>query len=713
MYTVIIAEQEHIDNIREYRLFLEPFMKKTRFAFCPWKPEERDSLKESVPDLERVVAQKEEWRAIILCDERGLKKKNPFNIVEYQTPEWDENGGESMEDFYAGRLEMRKEAYRQASQEPLVRLATRLCEDPVVRKRGEGDEDASSVEMRREVEADIRRNNEKLDAAPAGRAAAKPGKKALIRGSFSYRETVDYLEFREYRECALYKQQLRDEIRGEEPLSHALPREVVCIAKRHHDDMDYALRCVWTEHDEREYSRFYDWNLYYDKMRYLVFDVDDRKKQNYKSDYIRFLLGVVLLAGNPTPGGCMQPNRVYELCCEADEDHMAELLGKYNAKLAATKSEIQVKISDIRSRQIRRLTDDEAEQIFCANIAIPISLRDRFDPESLYCREKFGLAFDCPVDDEETVWMGSYLKNRKTMKKLVKQPARAIMKATDDFRKMNVLTEDRAAALNEFQVEDVKEHIDQEEREMVETYTADLYDVRRYYKRMEEKQRSVHDVLERRMRKKITILWGVLCLALAFVGMIPVFLTNRTGEGYDLPLPPSFLLVIIGLATLAAAGMICLFVLRGQLVSRVKEYNTTMWSILGQIENDVKQHSVYLGHACNMMRGISVLSYFEKHKNGDAHEIRILKKHVADMDEQQAMVRDLFGRFLNRDEEDLPVYRETPYDYNFSLAKDFSYPLPKAPEMQTRIEFLERGNEIEIPYGIVRSLELRREELYD
>ncbi|MCD8364651.1 MAG: hypothetical protein LUC83_02330 [Clostridiales bacterium] len=713
MYTVIIAEQEHIDNIREYRLFLEPFMKKTQFAFCPWKPEEADSLKKSVPDLEREVAQREEWRAVILCDERGLKKKNPFNIVEYHAPEWDEDGGERMEDFYARRLSARKASYELAAKEPLVRLVTRLCEDPVVRKRGDGDEDAAVSEMRREAEAEVRRKNEKFDVGAMDSGSAEPDERDIIPGSFSYRDKMEYLEFREYRECALYKQQIRDEIRGDEPLSYTAPREVLCIAKRHHDDMDYALRCVWTDHDEREYSRFYDWNLYYDRMRYLVFDMDDKKKQNYRSDYIRFLLGVILLAGNRAPGGSLQPNRVYELRCDVNEEKMAQLLGRYNAKLAATKAELQVQISDIRSTQVKRLTDDEAEQIFCANISIPISLRDRFDPETLYCNEKFGLSYDCPVDDEEIVWMGSYLKNRKAMKKLVKQPARAIKQATDTFRRMNVLSEDRAAVLNEFQVDDVKEHIGVEEREMVETYTENIYDVQRYYKRMEDKQRSVHDVLERRMRKKVTVFWGVLCLALVFVGMLPVFLMNRTGEGWDLPLPPTLILLIAALGTLAVAGMICLFVLRWQLVSRVKDYNTTMWSILGQIENDVKQHSVYLGHACNMMRGISVISYFEKHKDGDAHQIRILQKHVADMDEQQAVIYDLFGRFLNRDEDDLPVCKETPYDFNFSLAKDYRYPLPKAPEMQTRIEFLERGNYVDIPYGIIKSLELRREELYE
>ncbi|MCD8150244.1 MAG: hypothetical protein LUE92_11960 [Clostridiales bacterium] len=276
MYTVIIAEQEHIDNIREYRLFLEPFMKKTQFAFCPWNPEERDSMKKSVPDLEREVAHREEWRAVILCDERGLKKKNPFNIVEYAAPEWDEDGSESMEDFYDRRMAAHKAAYKLAADEPLVRLVTRLCEDPVVRKRGDGDEDAAVRKMRREAEADVRRKNEKFDADDS--AGEQEGKE-LIRGSFSYRDTLDYLEYREYRECALYKQQIRDEIRGDEPLSYTAPREVLCIAKRHHDDMDYALQCVWTDHDEREYSRFYDWNLYYDRMRYLVFDMDDKKSR--------------------------------------------------------------------------------------------------------------------------------------------------------------------------------------------------------------------------------------------------------------------------------------------------------------------------------------------------------------------------------------------------------------------------------------------------
>ena len=40
MFTVIIAEKEHIDRIREYDVFLKPFADLRRVALCRWEPQE-------------------------------------------------------------------------------------------------------------------------------------------------------------------------------------------------------------------------------------------------------------------------------------------------------------------------------------------------------------------------------------------------------------------------------------------------------------------------------------------------------------------------------------------------------------------------------------------------------------------------------------------------------------------------------------------------
>ena len=85
MFTVVIAEQEHIDNIKKCRVFLQPFIDETRLSLCPWFPEET-TLADSVPKLAQCVAGHQEWRAVVVCDEQGLDHKNPFDIVPFQMP---------------------------------------------------------------------------------------------------------------------------------------------------------------------------------------------------------------------------------------------------------------------------------------------------------------------------------------------------------------------------------------------------------------------------------------------------------------------------------------------------------------------------------------------------------------------------------------------------------------------------------------------------
>ncbi len=705
MYTVIFAEQEYIDNIREYRLFLEPFMQKSRFAFCRWEPY-GDSLAESVPDLGKLIVHRDEWRAVILCDEEGLEKKNPFDLVKYDEPKWD---GRSlpMEEYYDARIAAKKAAYDAASEKPLVRLATRLCEDPQIRGCGSDGGDAVLEGMRGECEQMADLNEDKLTRDEVS------GQRD-VSGSLSYQQMLEYENFREYRECALYKKELRLKIRGGEPMPFSVPTEVLCIAKRHCDDADYALSRLWNKHDESDYSRFYDWNMYYDKMRYLVYDIGERTKQNYQSDYIRFILGVFLIAGNDLPSGALKPNRVYALSCEMDKEKMRQLFGRYDAKMDATKAEISERINDIRTSVVKRLSDGDAERIFAANISIPINFSASYDMEDLTCNEKFGLSFDCPVDDEETVWTTSCQKNKKALKKLAKQPPRAISRATDDFRKLNRLEESRAAILNEYQVDDLKEHIDTQERAMVDTYTRDVYDAESYFEEMDEKSGIVKDEMGKRMRRAVTIFWGVLSLALVFVGVVPFFLANRNSQlKYDTPLPPTVFFAIIALVCVAVAALVCLFVFRHALKEKVKDYNNTMYSIVGEMEADVNRHGTYLSHAANVMRGNSAVAYYEEHADGDDVRVRILAKHVKDIEEQQALLKDIFGRFMDMDGTEGPVPEQTAYDYDFTLPRDYVYPMPDAPDLIGRAEFMERGNYIDIPYGIIGSLRLGREELYD
>ena len=82
MFTVLIAEKEHIDAIQqENKLFFEPFLESKELAFCYWNPSGQ-SLHDSVPGLFDAVGRHKDWRAVIInnADAEITKKMKMFLI---------------------------------------------------------------------------------------------------------------------------------------------------------------------------------------------------------------------------------------------------------------------------------------------------------------------------------------------------------------------------------------------------------------------------------------------------------------------------------------------------------------------------------------------------------------------------------------------------------------------------------------------------------
>jgi len=79
LFTVLIAEKEHIDAIKEKnKLFFEPFLENKELAFCCWNPEGQ-CLDDAVPGLRDTVGRQKKWRAVIINNEdaKFIKKKIP------------------------------------------------------------------------------------------------------------------------------------------------------------------------------------------------------------------------------------------------------------------------------------------------------------------------------------------------------------------------------------------------------------------------------------------------------------------------------------------------------------------------------------------------------------------------------------------------------------------------------------------------------------
>lgn len=665
MFTVVIAEKEHIDSIREYGVFLKPFLDDTRVAFCEWRTGER-TLADSVPHLQETVARCRQWRAVILTDESGLERKNPFQVVDFTppvfTPLAEIEDEETVDEHRRKYLEVLREekfrAFEQAAGQPLTRLVTYLCAGPLV----------------------TRGRNNAADTDP---------------------------DFAEYLAESMRKQELREQIIAGETLNFSLPAEVVCVARRTHTLQEDEINTSWTPHEDIQYSRFYDWNLYFDKMRYLVFDILPKAHQDYEFDYIRFLYAVMIMASNDTPSGVLRPNRVFRLNCENDEEALVELLSRYDAKLAETGTVLSGKVNEALGAEKPRLSDRDAKMIFCSNINVPVTVSREFDRSGLYARPgAIGLSTDCPRE-ELGEWDRTYKGSRKTLTGLLKQPRRAIKSAAADMRRMNHVDLNRASALNEFQVEDLKEHTGGEELSMVSVETPNLYDTERYETDMEKSDKKVRRVIETRMMRKTTVALCGAILALFLVGFLPLVFTNLADAGQILW---ALLIMGAGLALLAAVCLICLCALRHPLREEYRAFNRTMRGISDEVDGSLNQYSRYLSHACNVMRGFSVLNHLERREDPVGERVRVYRKHLTDIQRTREELREIFGSYVSGRVETDQV---EPYPYDFDRAVDFPYPIPYTEAMKCQIEFMQPGNLVQVPVHFVKRITVRREELYD
>lgn len=655
VFTVVITEQLHLDGIAEYKTFLEPFLNCPGIAFCRWLPD-GGNLEEAVPDLAATVARHEQWRLIVVCPDDRIDRKNPFDLVPWTPPTADKDW--EQEEYLTQLRQAKAAAYAQAVKQPLTRLMTWLCEGPTVTEGLNG-------------------------------AQADP-------------------EFAAYVADSLEKARLRRELTGDFQPDFTLPAEVICLSMRCCPDITYDIRTSWTRKQDSLYSRFYDRNLYFDKMRYVVFDILPKNHRNYTFDYIRFLYTLMLLARHETPQSCLNPNWVYTLECDTDEDALRDLLGRYDSKLASSGAFITRQYQELERKDRPRLSDRDAKTLYCSNMAVPVPNTGEFERDTLYVSPRgIGLAGDCPKD-EEGVWGSQYRSSRRALGKFLKTPGRSLRKATTQLRLMTTADLDQAGRLNEYQLEDVAEFVRDEELQMIATPTSNLTDPTGFTDRLEKQNKHLTTVMERRMTRNWTIALGLAALVCYIIGFIPMFFSNHAdARQTDI----AWTYFGIGAAALLIGAFITLLFLRRPVRVGYSDYNGIMRDIENEVDGSLRQYSLYLGHACNVMRGYSVLNFRREKEHPDVTRMRIYRKHLTDIQRLRLELADIFGFFLPQEPQEVDISKG--FDYDFTRPVDFPYPMPYSAGQKTFIDFLQKGNQVEAPVDFVRSLRLRREELYD
>lgn len=696
MFTVLIAEKEHIDAIRkENRLFFEPFLEIKEMAFCYWNPEGQ-SLQDAVPGLMDAVGRRKDWRAVIInnCTAESSKSRNPFDVVEHsaldsltapdQQPRQDEplDKWESAWKEYYNTLTSEKEAiYKRALEYPLQKLSTWLCFRP-----------------ENYIHNEVREKQDVNDWAmeKLGRDDIKPSVK------------LELLERNQYK-CELrLKDKLRRAFVNEKYLNVNYPSEVYCISPRAAENNYFDPDAYWNVRQDSQYSAFADRNMYFDRMRFMVFDILSPTHRDFRSDYIRFLASVLIFVSNPIPGSAMQARHLYQLEVDSDDEPLCILVTSYDKKLAATYDVVENEMEKIRSEIPGELTDKAAEAMFCTPKDIAVLLDDSCDPEKVFAEKDYGLFFDRP-ENEYHKWNRDYNTSKKALAYIAKQQSRSVRKSVSQMHLSSEMSDVNISRLTSLQIDDIREYTNAAEDAMVESIPSDLTDITLYTKRVDKASEDVKKTISRRMTRKTGIILSSIFLGLYLLCFLPFLFSNN---GTPQTITAAIVLSVILFGVLAIILLISLFFMRSSVINAVRGYNSTVREIISDIHSSMKQVSKYLSASCNVRRGHAVQNYAQKNLDEYTKSLRIRKKHQEDIRKRRALLSEDYSDYLG-DRSFCDETMSRPYDYDFDQTTEYPYPAPFLAGDYRQIEFISNGNLITVPSSYITRILVRMEGIYE
>ena len=696
MFTVLIAEKEHIDAIRqENKLFFEPFLESKELAFCEWKPEGQ-SLSETVPGLYDTVGRRSQWRAVILNKSTPALRKtqNPFDAVDFSALKEllepaaqlekgvDVNAWETLwKDHFAKRTQIKETIYKSALELPLQKLATWLCFRP---------EDY----ILNEVEDKL------TDQEWAMEQLGRPDDKPSVR--------LERLNRSQYKCEHRMKENIRREFVAGEYLNVAYPTELHCVSLRTLDNQFFDPETYWTVRQESEYSSFVDRNMYFDKMRFMVFDLLPKMHRDFRNDYIRFLAFLLLLATNSVPGSVMQARHLYRVEMETDETPLRTLVTSYDRKLAASYDRIEGEMEQIRGEIPDSLTDKAAELMFCTPANVPVVLDQDCDTDKVYTPKDYGLFFDSP-ENEFQKWNRNYKNSEKALAFIAKQQSRAVRKSVNQMHFSSETKDVNISRLTPLQMEDIRDYTDAAEDEMVNSIPPDLTDMSKYNKELEKESEAIKKIIERRMTRKTTLALIAVCLGLFFACFCPFLLDNG---GSARTITTALGLIAGMLSFLAVLMVVTLFFLRWSVTSAVGRYNDRVREIMNEIQGVLKKFSNYLSATSNVRKGHSVQNYAEKNLDEYTKSLRIRKKHQDDIRKKRAYLLEEYGDYFG-DRSCCDEVMSRPYEYDFGLRAEYTYPAPFLAGDRRQIEFMSSGNIVTVPSSYVTKVAVRLEGIYE
>lgn len=737
MFTVIFADKKTIALFEETKLFYGPLYDPENTVFCEWN-KDGECLEETVPELYGILEHRDEWRAIVFDNDK-IESVNPFDFTEYR----DEGSSfpELSPEKRIRRRNNRLEAYSAAVSNPLVKLTTALCgvqnygtlipdgefEDILSGRKQvyeymlekqleliECDEKASELDM-------FRRNDlvkfvppESVDSLISfvkqsdvhGIAELIP--ETAIVGFIEFIGEDPGLSDPEYTECLIentQKAKILNNLAESFLIKDKKPAEVICFSPRTFNSKALEQDIKWKKKDERTSSLFSVYNLYNDKLRFILFDMLPEDNRQYRFDVLKMFCFLLILSANGLPFGSVKAGCVYGAEISLNGDVVTELCEKYLGKLVSTRTCLKEIYKRRESETETSIDDITAQKTFDEDISVAVIAPAGGDEKQLRAKyDELGLAGDCP-QDENVYWSKQYREISKNLVRYLREPRRAVKNAVSyDLRRNNSINDERSELLNEKQIEDIVFHTEDLERRITECSTAAIFDTKKYLEQTEHANEIVKRGIRRRMTKKTTAAVGLTAAGAYLFGFIPLLFGSTNSDRsflFSAALTAGALLLFL------LSGLLCLFSLRRRLKNVFKSFNGVINGILSEINGSLASFSDYMSCLCNIMRKKSVL----KKRESELSKLKkILAYHDMNIKDRIDEVNEMFSRYVDLGR--LNIKECVPYENDYTVMCNYNYEMP-CDYSRKSIDYLQKGNRITVPVDYVDNVTLKREELYD
>lgn len=671
MYTVIILNKQSSDLLRDYKFLFKPFVDKGVIGFCDWNDAGTD-VKTSVPDLCNLIKGKKDWRALIVNTDSiygyegscAPKKNNPFDYSEC-----DNN------------------PLPHESEIPLIRLTHMI---------------GGYTSL---IPKEFEKGYEYYDL--------EKGEKVRVKESELSEEEINNLsEEHDDIESVYFEKEVDDEVNMLQKsmidkylFSDIRPIEIDMIATRR--KADHSERAVieesWKNHLEMTSSNFWEINKYPNNCRFLVYDITNQDNSFYKKELTEFWLSVLTFATNKVAASTLQAYRLYKIQIDVAKDLLQGTLNTHLNKLNAVYAFIKEQIS------LRPESSFDVDEEVVSRQTIPVTIEKNESKELFMNFSRIGLCKDCP-EEEQTFWKTQIKQKKNNFEKYIKTPRRIIDKAANYLKKKTEGFKDESYVLDQFQVDDLKETMENLEFDIISSEVQRMIDKKSVDKKLYEIDKAVKKEIGFRMSKKTAIVGGIIMLLLCLGGYVPYLIS-----AYNIGSDNFFVALGIVLAILfvsAIGGFIALFLQRKKIVDIMNEYNILMRNVVNDLRSYAGKFEDYFSDICTYMKAKSILDGTKKKNFGTDSSTNILLMHkkaiavAADKDNDMIIYYDL------KRIDEMVTNVTTFFDVNRMPRENPLYFFEENLD-EDDIPINSTGDKVTAPYKFIEKLWIEREDVYD